>query len=82
MCTRARLQPAWKAAIAKGRMAVVSASAETLRLTSEHAARRNELVAQLVGSIVIAHASVGGGLARQSKSWVQRGLHVSRLVDE
>lgn len=76
-----RLQPAWKAAIAEGRMAVVSATTETLRLTNELAARRNELVAQLAGSIVIAHASAGGELARQLASWMQRGFQVTRLVD-
>ena len=76
-----RLQPAWKTAIAEGRMAVVSASTGTLRLTNELAARRNERVAQLAASIVIAHASAGGGLARQSASWMQRGLQVSRLAD-
>ena len=72
--TGVRLLPAWKAAIAEQRMAVVTASTETPRLTNELAARRNELVAQLAGSIVIAHASAGGGLARQSASWTQRGL--------
>ena len=76
-----RLQPAWKTAIAEGRMTVVSATAETLRLTNELAARRNERVARLAGSIVIAHASAGGELARQSASWMQRGLPITRLVD-
>ena len=75
------LLPAWKTAIAEQRMAVVTASTETPRLTNELAARRNELVAQLAGSIVIANASAGGGLARQSASWTQRGLQVSRLAD-
>ena len=79
--TGVRLQPAWKTAIAEGRMTVVSASTETLRLTNELAARRNERVAQLAASIVIAHASAGGELARQSASWMQRGLQVTRLVD-
>ena len=76
-----RLQPAWKAAIAEGRMAVVSATTETLRLTNELAVRRNELVVQLAGSIVIAHASAGGELARQLASWMQRGLQVTILGD-
>ena len=69
----AQLKSDWKAAIAAGRMAVVSASTETERLTSKHAAQRNELVVQLVESIVIAHASPGGGLARQRETWVSRG---------
>jgi predicted Rossmann fold nucleotide-binding protein DprA/Smf involved in DNA uptake len=65
----ARLNPDWKTAIAEGRMAVVSASTETKRLTSEQALQRNELAARLAGRIVIACASTGGSLARQSKAW-------------
>lgn len=76
----AQLKPDWKPAIAEGRMAVVSASTEKERLTGEQAAQRNELVAQLAKSIVIAHASAGGELARQSDSWVSRGLRVLNLA--
>lgn len=73
----ARLKPEWKAAVAEGRMVVVSASTETQRLNSERAVLRNDLVAQLAEHIVIAHASANGGLIRQSESWENRGLRVS-----
>lgn len=76
----AQLKPDWKAAIAAGCMAVVSASTETERLTSKQAAQRNELVAQLAESIVIAHASPGGGLARQGEVWASRGLRLMNLI--
>ncbi len=58
----ARLKPEWTIAIAEQRMAVVSASTVAQRLTSERAALRNELVAQLADHIVIAHASANGAL--------------------
>jgi len=76
----AQLKPNWKAVIAAGHMAVVSASTETKRLTSKQAAQRNEVVAQLAESIVIAHASAGGGLARQREGWASRGLRVLNLI--
>lgn len=76
----AKLKPNWKTAIVEGRMAVVSASTETERLTSKQAAQRNELVAQLAESIVIADASAGGGLARQREAWSSRGLRVLNLI--
>jgi len=75
-----RLKPDWKAAIVAGRMAVVSASTEKERLTSKQAAQRNELVARLAESILIAHASPGGGLARQGEAWASRGLRVMNLI--
>ncbi|MHB1290675.1 MAG: hypothetical protein ACYCY5_00600 [Sulfuricella sp.] len=73
------LKPIWKTAITAGRMAVVSASAESQRLTSERAALRNDLVAQLAENIVIVHASSNGGLAHQSELWMNKGLRVSNL---
>lgn len=75
----AQLKPDWKTAIAAGYMAIVSASTETERLTSKQAAQRNELVAAQAESIVIAHASPGGELARQHQTWVSRGLRVLDL---
>lgn len=76
----AHLQLDWKTAIAEGRMAVVSGSAEAKRLTSEHALQRNELTAQLADCIVIAYASKGGGLARQVETWESRGLQMQNLA--
>lgn len=75
----AQLKPIWKTAITEGRMAVVSASIESQRLTSERATLRNDLVAQLAETIVIAHASSNGGLARQSELWMNKGLRVLNL---
>lgn len=76
----ARLKPDWKTAIAEGHMAVVSGSSEAKRLTSEQALQRNELAAQLAERIVIAYASAGGGLARQSAVWASRGMQVHNLA--
>ena len=76
----ARLKPEWEAAIVGGSMAVVSCSTQAKRLTSTEALERNELAARLAERIVIAHASAGGGLARQSASWVSRGLPVLNLA--
>lgn len=75
----ARLKPDWATAIARGCMTVVSGSTQAKRLTSEEALQRNELAAQLAERIVIAYANAGGGLTRQSASWVSRGLRVSHL---
>lgn len=60
-------------------MAVVSASIESQRLTSERATLRNDLVAQLAETIVIAHTSSNGGLARQSELWMNKGFRVLNL---
>ena len=76
----ARLKPDWETAITEGRMAVVSSSTEAKRLTSEEALQRNELAAQLAQRIVIAYASTGGSLARQSETWANRGLQVLNLA--
>lgn len=76
----ARLKPEWEAAIARGCMAVVSCSTQAKRLTSEEAHQRNELAALIAERIVIAHASKGGRLAGQAKSWASRGLPMLNLV--
>lgn len=76
----ARLKPDWETSIAKGCMTVVTGSTQAKRLTSAVAFERNELAAQLAECIVIAHANAGGGLARQSASWVSRGLPVLNLA--
>lgn len=76
----AKLLPAWQAAIEAGHLAVVSAATEPARLTGEQAARRNDLVAQLSDSIVIAYASAGGGLSEQSAAWLEQGQLVEWLV--
>jgi len=77
----ARLRPAWKYAIAEGRMAVVSGSTQAKRLTGEGALQRNELAAQFAERIVIAYANAGGGLVRQSETWASQGLQVLHLAN-
>ena len=76
----AKLAPGWKTAILEGRMTIVSGSSQTKRLTSEKALQRNELTAHLADTIVIAHASAGGALARQATLWEGRGFRVMNLT--
>lgn len=76
----ARLPPGWQAALAEGHMAVVSRCSMPRRLTREQARQRNEQAAQLSNAIVIAYASTGGDLARQSASWRASGLAVHCLI--
>lgn len=76
----ARLPPAWRAALALGHMAAVSVCDTSLRLTREQARERNEQAARLSDAIVIAHASAGGELARQSASWRDEGLAMHCLT--
>ncbi|HAN56027.1 MAG TPA: hypothetical protein DCQ77_07510 [Betaproteobacteria bacterium] len=78
--SNARLKPDWRAAIAEGCMAIVSASQKVERLTSERATQRNEWVARLAKHVVIAHASEGGELTRQSESWANQGLSLLNLA--
>ena len=62
----ASLHSAWRDALTAGKMAVVSASATTHRLTAQAACDRNELAARLADRIVMAYASPGGQLSRQA----------------
>ena len=65
----AKLPPEWVEPLNQGLMTVVSANLTTTRLTSEVAMARNRLVAQLAKTIVVAHASPGGGLASLMAQW-------------
>ena len=65
----AKLPPEWVEPLNQGLMAVVSAYLITTRLTSEVAMARNRLVAQLATTLVVAHASPGGGLASLMAQW-------------
>ena len=76
----ARLPPGWQAALADGHMAVASMCDLPQRLTREHARERNEQAARLSHTIVIAHASEGGELARQSASWWASDWSVQYLI--
>ena len=73
----ASLKPDWKTAIAEGRMAVVSPFATSQRLTRTLAAQRNESLAHLSDTLVVAHAQPGGDLAQLLAS----RQHAGQLVD-
>lgn len=74
----ARLSPEWAEPVAQGRM-VVSTAVATARLTNAIAAERNDHVAQLASSIVVAHISPGGSLSAQCERWRQAGRPVNVL---
>jgi predicted Rossmann fold nucleotide-binding protein DprA/Smf involved in DNA uptake len=65
----AKLPPEWGEPLRLGLMTVVSASLTTTRLTNEVAMARNNLAAQLATTILVAHASPGGGLAGLVAQW-------------
>ena len=77
----ARLPAHWKTAITAGHLAVVSAADKSARLTTESALERNDLVARLAKTIVIAHASAAGVLSARCDLWVSHGLSVTKLTD-
>ena len=68
-----RLPAQWAIAVASGRMVILSAFAATAtRITTDLAARRNEIVAALADEVFIAHATVGGhvaSLAGRLRTW-------------
>ncbi len=71
----AKLPPEWVEPLNLGVMAVVSANMTTIRLTDEVATARNNLTAQLANTIVVAHASPGGGLAGLVAQWLLERPH-------
>lgn len=77
--SKAKIPSGWETAILEGRLAIVSASTQTKRLTSQEALQRNELTAHLADAIVIAHANAGGTLAQQAMSWEGRGFRVMNI---
>ena len=76
----ASLHSAWRDALTTGKMAVVSASAITHRLTAQAASDRNQLAARLADRIVMAYASPGGHLSRQAERWRIEGLLVESIA--
>lgn len=78
----ARLPTTWRAAIKRDHMTVVSADGEHQRLDRLRAAGRNDLVAALSDSIVVAHMSAGGTLASQVEAWDSHGKPVRLLQSE
>ena len=77
----ASLNSAWHDALDAGKMAVVSQSASTHRLTEQVADERNELAARLADRIVVAHASPGGHLSQQCARWLADQLDIRRIGD-
>ena len=77
----ASLNRAWHGALDAGKMAVVSCSASTQRLTEQAANDRNEIAARLADRVVVGHASDGGALARQCARWQVEGLSLRHLDD-
>jgi len=75
----ATLRSAWRRALDAGRMAVVSQSTGSRRLTEQAADDRNDLAAQLADEIVVAHASSGGRLDQQCVLWRAEGRNVRQL---
>jgi predicted Rossmann fold nucleotide-binding protein DprA/Smf involved in DNA uptake len=71
----AKLPPEWVEPLSLGLMTVVSANMTTTRLTNEVAMGRNNLAAQLANTIVVAHASHGGGLAGLVAQWLLKRPH-------
>ena len=76
----ASLKPDWKTAIAEGRMAVVSPFTITQRLTRTLAAQRNESLAHLSDTLVVAYAQPGGDLEQLLTSRQHAGQPVEYLV--
>ena len=65
----AKVPPEWVEPLKQDLMAVVSASLTNIRLTGEVALARNRLVGRLATTLVVAHASPGGGLAGLVAEW-------------
>ena len=72
----ATLPSIWRGALGTGRMAVVSRSASSQRLTEQGAADRNDLAARLADRIAVAHTSPGGRLSQQCVRWRSAGMDV------
>jgi len=77
---QAPLPPARLLAVQKRTAAIVSMDDTTRRLTAESAVRRNDWVAEHAARIVVAHASLGGGLQRQISIWQLRNIIVDYLA--
>ena len=66
---KARQPSAWRQAVLKNEIAIVSVDPGTQRLTEDLASTRNDWVAKLASDIVIAHAEPAGTLARDVERW-------------
>lgn len=75
------LRSGWREALVAGRLAVVSDSTGTQRLTEHSAQVRNKLAARLADHIFIAHASPDGQLALQCTHWLAECRDVRWIAD-
>ncbi|MDP1648875.1 MAG: hypothetical protein Q8M01_11855 [Rubrivivax sp.] len=77
----ASINSAWHDALDAGKMAVISRSASTQRLTEKASVDRNDFAARLADRIVVGHASLDGTLARQCARWLTDGLLLRHIDD-
>lgn len=77
---KARLPAAWRQAVLRDEIAIVSVEPDVQRLTEDLASLRNDWVAALADNIVIGHAEPGGGLERAVCAWNGAGRAVRVLT--
>jgi hypothetical protein len=78
-----RLPKAWKDAVVKGSMIIVSPFDDRhTRITANLAEKRNRFIANLADDILIAHASAGGKLERFAKELIGEGRQVWTFESE
>jgi hypothetical protein len=75
----AKLPSAWREAASKDEIAIVSVNEGAQRLTQDLARLRNDWVAKLSGTIMIAHAQSGGQLELDATRWRSEGHNVQML---
>ena len=78
---KARLPGAWREAALRDEIGIVSVEPDAQRLTADLASLRNDWVATLADSIVIAHAEPGGTLERGASRWRGAGRAIHVLED-
>ena len=78
---KASLPPEWTEALRVGRLSVISAAqgAQAARLTDARAHERNDIAASLAQTIVVAHTSPAGRLAKQVEQWREAGRIIQIL---
>ena len=74
-----RLDRTWQAALAEGRMAVLSSHTTKGRLSETLAVERNDVAALLAARVVIAHAEPGGTLDAAQFKWCRAGKAMETL---
>jgi len=78
-----RISAAWKAAVAAGRMLLISPFENTVRrATAATAEERNRFVVSLADAIFIPHAAPGGGLERLCQMIPATGKRLWTLADD